>query len=66
MAKARPAVKSAEQHRLSVKWSLERLSEGGELRMAENAAFLISLPVTQVGQHRVNNAVTRKASMRGP
>ncbi len=52
MAKAKPAVKSAEQHRLSVKWSLERLSEGGELRMAENAAFLNSLPATQVGHHQ--------------
>ena len=41
-------VKSAEQHRLSVKWSLERLSEGGEMRMQENAAFLNSLPATQV------------------
>ena len=40
-------VRSAEQHRLSVKWSLERLSEGGELRMLDNATFLNSLPATQ-------------------
>ena len=62
MAKVRPAVRSAEQHRLSVKWSLERLSEGGELRMAENAAFLYSMPATQAsaashGARRVLHAI---------
>lgn len=40
--------KAAEQQRLSVKWSLERLAEGGEDTMSENASFLDGLPANQV------------------
>ena len=40
--------KAAEQQRLSIKWSLERLAEGGEETMSENASFLDSLPASQV------------------
>jgi hypothetical protein len=49
-------VRSAEQHRLSVKWSLERLSEGGELRMLDNATFLSSLPATQARSSQTSAA----------
>lgn len=40
--------KAAEHQRLGVKWSLERLAEGGEDTMTENATFLWALPSNQV------------------
>lgn len=40
--------KAAEQQRMSVKWSLERLAEGGEETMSVNATFLDRLPDNQV------------------